>query len=143
MCKLVQILLLTAVTVLKAYDADSQSRWVKSYFENEDVFVKCLTESYDPGYLISGKYGANYSKYNWLLKTDINGEILWQKTIGNGINSIALHDCAIDEPGNIHLGGSTKAYDPKGDPLILKLNACGEKEWCRVFFTENNQDFCR
>jgi hypothetical protein len=143
MFRLIQLFILTGITLFPSFCVFSQGRWVRSYFEGEDAPVICIDESYDNGYLFIGKYGANYSKYNWLLKTDINGEILWQKTIGNGINSIALHDCAIDEPGNIYLGGSTKAYDPKGDPLILKLNACGEKEWCRVFLTENNQDFCR
>jgi len=41
--------------------------------------MRYILESYDNGYLISGKIGANYSLYNWLIKTNINGEILWEK----------------------------------------------------------------
>jgi len=118
-----------------------QSRWVHSYLDNEDVYLKNILESYDKGYLISGKYGANYSKYNWLIKTDVNGDVLWEKTIGNGLNAIALHDIDQDESGNIYLGGSTNAYDPDGDPLIMKLNSCGEKEWCRIIYKENHYSF--
>jgi hypothetical protein len=117
-----------------------QARWVHTYHENEDVIIHSIMESYDKGYLISGKHGPNYSKYNWLIKTDINGEVLWEKTIGNGVNSIALLDLEQDEFGKTYLGGLTKAYDPNGDPIILKLNPCGEKEWCRIFYTENNYD---
>jgi hypothetical protein len=120
-----------------------QNRWVNSYLQNDDVFIKDVLESYDKGYLLSGKFGPNYSKYNWLIKTDINGEVLWNKTIGNGVQSIALLDMDHDNIGNIYLGGSTKAYDPLGDPLIIKLNSCGEKEWCTIFHSEDNHDFSR
>ncbi len=127
--------------ILQAFKANGQGRWVKSYFENEDAPVKYLIESYDHGYLISGKHGANYSKYNWLIKTDINGEIQWEKTIGDGVNSIVLLDMAQDKLGNTYLGGGTGAYDPESDPLIIKLDPCGEKEWCRVFYTFDNNDY--
>jgi hypothetical protein len=107
-----------------------------------DTPVYFIIEAYDKGYLMVGKFGANYSKYNWLIKTDINGGILWQKVIGDGENAIVFSDMAEDQSGNIYLAGSTMSYDPNGDdPIILKLNPCGEKEWCRIFYTENNHDF--
>jgi hypothetical protein len=121
----------------------SQSRWVHTYHENIDSPIHFITESYDNGYLLVGKYGANYSKYNWLIKTNINGEILWEKTIGDGMNAIALSDIKQDYSGNIYLGGINSSYDPEGDPLIIKLDSCGEKQWCRIFYTENNLDFTR
>lgn len=129
------------VFIFQALQSNCQIRWIMSYYNDEDAPIECFSESYDHGYILSGKHGANYSEFNWLLKTNINGEILWEKTIGNGVNSIALHDLNQDNSGNIYLGGSTKAYDPEGDPLVLKLNSCGEKEWCRIFYTENNHDF--
>jgi hypothetical protein len=46
-----------------------------------------------------------------------------------------------DQLGNIYVVGSTSSYDPHNDPIILKINSCGEKEWCRVFYTENNMDY--
>ena len=138
----IYIFILTTLLVLLAHvNIHAQSRWVKSYFGNLDTPVHCIGEAYDKGYLMSGKFGANYSKYNWLIKTDINGNILWQKTIGNGQNAIVFVDIAEDLWGNIYLVGSTLAYEPQGDPLIIKINPCGEKEWCRIFYTENNHDF--
>lgn len=141
MIKIVYLLTLTAVLIMDLTDATSQNRWVKVYHDEVDAPLEYFIESYDHGYLLSGKHGSNYTKYNWLIKTDVNGEILWEKTIGNGINSIVFLDLAQDNFGNTYLGGSTKAYDPEGDPLIMKLNSCGEKEWCKVFYTENNHDF--
>jgi hypothetical protein len=144
MMKIVKWLFIISYQVLLQYDPVlCQNRWVKSYFSDMDTPVHDIVEAYDKGYLMVGKFGANYSKYNWLIKTDINGDILWQKTIGNEINSIAILDMVMDSSGNIYLGGSTTLFDPSGDPFIMKLNPCGEKEWCRIFYTENNHDFSR
>lgn len=143
MQKFVSLLLLTAGLILECYWAIGQNRWSKPYFGNLDTPIHTLVESYDKGYLMQGKYGSNYSKYNWLTKTDVNGEVLWEKTIGDGIHPIAILDMKHDGEGNTYLAGGTNAYDPDGDPVIIKLNACIEKEWCRIFYTENHYSFAR
>jgi hypothetical protein len=83
-------LIVASIILIYSVSSIGQSRWVQSYYENEDAYVLNIIESYDHGYLISGKHGANYSKYNWLIKTDVNGDVLWEKIIGDGIHSIAL-----------------------------------------------------
>jgi hypothetical protein len=122
-------------------NAFCQTRWVTSYFGNLDTPVHYFLEAYDKGYLMVGKFGANYSKYNWLVKTDINGEVLWQKTIGDGQHAIVFDEISEDQSGNNYLVGSTLIYDPQDDPFLMKLNPCGEKDWCRIFHTENHHDF--
>jgi hypothetical protein len=122
-------------------DTLGQNRWVKSYFGNLDTPVSYILEAYDHGYLMLGWYGHNYPTYLWLIKTDINGDILWQKTIGDGSHSDVLLDMAEDQSGNIFLAGLASENDPQGDPLIIKINPCGNKEWCKVFYTENHFDF--
>jgi hypothetical protein len=67
--------------------------------------VHGVIESYDKGYLLLGKFGANYSKYNWLIKTDINGEVLWEKTIGDGQHAIVFDEISEDQSGNIYKAG--------------------------------------
>jgi hypothetical protein len=135
------LLLLISLSLFQLLGAFSQGRWVHAYHENVDSPVHFIIESYDKGYLLLGKHGANYSKYNWLIKTDINGEVLWEKTIGDGTNSIALFDMGQDHSGDTYMCGITGSYDPDRDPLIIKLDSCGEKQWCRVFYTENNYDY--
>lgn len=102
-----------------------------------------LTSSYDNGYLVSGRQEPNFAKYNWLIKTDINGGILWEKMIGNGINSIYLLGMQMNNNGSLFLCGGTKTEDPQGDPIIIKINPCGEKEWCKIYYTEDNLDYAR
>ncbi len=113
-----------ASLLLQHFDTFSQNRWIQQYHEGLDAPVKSITESYDQGYLLAGKYGANYSKYNWLTKTNINGDVLWEKTIGDGTNSIVFLDMVQDSNGNVYLCGSTRTYDSEGDPLVMKINPC-------------------
>jgi len=115
-----------------------QNLWVNIYHEEWDTRIESISLSYDDGYLISGRQEWSYAKYNWVTKTDINGEVLWNKMIGNGINSIYLLDMVMNETGSLYLCGGTKIHDPEGDPLIMKLNACGEKEWCKIISSPNN-----
>ncbi|MEZ5147202.1 MAG: hypothetical protein R2759_09000 [Bacteroidales bacterium] len=44
----------------------------------EDGFLELL-ESYDNGYLLMG--ASEFYSYNWLIKTNINGELIWSKSI--------------------------------------------------------------
>ena len=137
------IIIISIQVFLYGQNVSCQNRWVKSYFGNLDTPVSFVMEAYDHGYLLNGWYGHNYPTYLWLIKTDINGDLLWQRTIGDGFHSDVFLDMAKDQSGNILLAGLASESDPQGDPLIIKINPCGEKEWCRIFYTENNTDFSR
>lgn len=62
-------------------EVKSQNRWAKVYHDETDALGEYIIESYDHGYLLLGRHDANYPKYIWLIKTDINGEILWEKPL--------------------------------------------------------------
>ena len=118
-----------------------QSRWLQGYFNDLNVVGEDFVEYYDNGYLISGKYGPNYVHYIWLIKTDLNGQIIWNKTFGESEAYIAFFKLDVNDSGDIYLSGGTTFYDSFSDPLIMKLNSCGEKEWCRVFNTPDHFDY--
>ena len=120
----------------------NQNRWVNQYYQELNGPGHHMHLSYDKGYLLSGWEEPNYPQYVWLLKTDINGSILWEKFIGDNINSSVLDRFKQNANGKIFLsGGIISTYGT--DPVIIKLNACGEKEWCRVISTTSDNDFFR
>ncbi|MCK9618609.1 MAG: hypothetical protein M0R21_12335, partial [Lentimicrobiaceae bacterium] len=105
-----------------------------------------MIESYDKGYLITGKVLNSVSspRYGLLIKTDINGNVIWNKKFGNENNRNIIHGIDKTENGGYVITGVTDRYDnntSEWDPFIMKLNACGEKEWCKVFSTPGNMDF--
>lgn len=132
-------LLYSLVLIVFFSNAIGQSRWMKIYYGGKDAVGINFINSYDKGFLLVGKHGSNYVNYNWLIKTNINGEILWDKTLGDPSTNIMISDMAYNETGELYLVGLTGYYNNNDyDPLIMKLNACGEKEWCRVFVTDGN-----
>ena len=60
-----------------------QSKWINVYYPDRDAIGKNITNSYDKGIVLVGKHGHNSVNFNWLIKTNINGEILWEKAIGD------------------------------------------------------------
>jgi len=53
--------------------------WPKIYGDNFHSTARNIKEDYDKGYLITGYAGygnLNVSKWGWLIKTDINGNII-------------------------------------------------------------------
>jgi len=113
---------------------DAQN-WPKIYGNSTHFISRKVINNYDNGYIIGGFiYDPLYFvKYSWIIKTDINGNILWEKKIGNGNDQFAVHDIEeCSDKGLILIGGTTK-YDTDFDPMVIKMNYCGEIEWCKVF----------
>ena len=142
--KIVNIRLICVYCVLLiTLGLQSQNRWTNTYLDGEDPFGECVINHYDDGFLLLGRYGPNYPSFNWLIKTDINGEVMWKKVIGTDNNSTFFNQVALDENKNCYISGSTYYYgEDDADPLIIKLNQCGEKEWCRVF-SEDGTNYSR
>jgi hypothetical protein len=126
--------------VLFCFNTTSQSRWIQHYMDNNNAPVVDLDVAYDNGYFLSGWITPNYPPFSWLIKTDINGEILWQKLIGGVDNNIGVSYISQNGSGDLYLCGAVGNNDGF-DPIIIKLNACGEKEWCRDISTFSKYDF--
>lgn len=116
--------------------------WLRIYGDNINAYPYDLIETYDKGYIIAGKINqGQIPKYGWLIKTDINGEILWDKKFGDTEYGSALTSVSQTKDGGYIILGDTRIYDLKYDPFIIKLNACGEKEWCKIFCNANDYEF--
>jgi hypothetical protein len=78
--------------------------------------------------------------YTWLIKTDVNGDILWEKFIGGNYSRVSVERFTQNDLGDIYLCGDI-IQEGQYDPFIIKLNACGEKQWCNQLLTTSNYDF--
>jgi len=113
--------------------------WIQYYGYGHQPYSTYCLEHYDGGYILAGDIQSIH--YGWLIKTDVNGNILWDKKIGNGTsyNAISCVERTLDN-GLILSGGTTQFNSPNFDPFIMKLNSCGELEWCRVLVLDNDND---
>lgn len=99
-----------------------------------------ILECYDKGYLISGWY--EQLNGNWIIKTDFNGNLLWDKIIIH--NEYGVVDGLIDHNNSGEFVIARCLNFPNGDqwPSVIKLDSCGNKVWCRVFVDDEYNSGC-
>ncbi len=122
-------------------------KWEKIYsYPQRDVIAFSVTESYDHGILLLSNFLKNGDNLHtgWLIKTDVNGKKLWERFIGNyeGYQSVYEEVVETADKGIVIPGSwSKEPYSNSPDPLFLKLDVCGNLEWCRYFKTDDHMDF--
>ena len=94
---------------------------------------------YDRGYVIGGEFTTSegYPIWGLLMKTGINGNLIWYKSLGQYGDGTGIFDVHQTSDHGLIIAGATEQIDSWGDPFIMKLNACGEKEWCRIYSIVN------
>jgi hypothetical protein len=126
-------LILLFLTLLITASLFSQ-KWVHTIgVPNVNEESQRVIELYDRGYLITGLITPGNNTHGLLIKTDINGNVLWNKVIG-ALDQVLIVKTVYDEEGNLYVFGlNDQQIDPLW-PLVLKLNACGELQWCIILY---------
>ncbi|MFH0894449.1 MAG: T9SS type A sorting domain-containing protein [Bacteroidota bacterium] len=117
--------------------------WNFLYGGSEENWCRDVIETYDHGYVFVGPHDGQYSSID-IKKIDINGNILWQKIIG--ISSDKILPVVIIETldKGFLIAGLEAKYDPPpvgGNSFAMKLNECGEAEWCKSYGTYGTYDY--
>jgi hypothetical protein len=117
----------------------SSQEWIRYFGYGQQAVAWYCLEQYDKGLILLGNID-NYT-YGWIVKTDINGTVLWEIKVGDGIHMTTpvVIEQTIDQ--GFILGGSTNIYNPsKNDPFIMKINNCGDLEWCNVLIYDSTSE---
>lgn len=125
--------------------------WEKSFGSNFDDKATDVLQTADGGYIIGG-YSSSVSNSDksqaskgsndyWIIKTDANGNKLWDKTIGGSGND--LFSAIVQTPdGGYLLGGrsgtgingdKTQASKGGDDFWLVKLDGSGNKLWDKSY----------
>jgi len=117
---------------------NAQNVWQKYYSPPYGSLSYDFSETYDGGYLICGFIrNIDYPYYGYIVKTDINGEKLWQKII-DGNKASMLYSSNKTADGGFIAGGTYNAKGTREDAYVIKFNACAEPEWCSVMPDEEH-----
>jgi hypothetical protein len=108
-----------------------------------------IYEYYDGGYLLLSVTinEEGYVMGGWLVKTDANGEILWQRTLTEPYTDHAWYRMMqpTADSGTIVTFSTRHAeanpYGTFGDAAYMKLNACGELDWCKIISLPGRDNF--
>jgi hypothetical protein len=92
-------------------DADRNIEWEKTFGGASMDRASSARQTEDGGYIVAGwtnSYGAGQDD-GWLIKTDENGTMEWDKTIG-GVNEDEFYEVQQTPDGGYIIVGVTKSY---------------------------------
>lgn len=134
--KIIKLLYIKCLIGFLCFSSYSRAQdWPKVYGDNFHATISNIEETYDHGFILSAYTytSAGWPLFDWIIKIDINGNVLWEKRFGDGIYSNGVTSSKITSGNGLILAASTSKYSGNYDPTFIKLNVCGEIDWCKVF----------
>jgi len=121
-------------------DSNGILSWSKTYGGTISETVHSHNQTSDGGYIITGStnsYGAGL-KDVYLIKTDIDGNLMWSKTFGNSNSNIGYHVEQTTDGGYIISG---RTADTTGwDVYLIKTDANGTLQWSKNIIGPGNEE---
>lgn len=124
---------------------DGTVGWQKSYSGGGWAYGYSAQQTLDDqgdsdGYIVAGgtdSFGAGEEDF-WVLRLDLEGGVIWEKTYGGSNEDIAYSVCqSFDTQGNPDgyiVAGDTKSYGAGGyDVWVLKLRSDGTVAWQKTY----------
>jgi predicted secreted protein len=132
---LVSVFLLSVLAGVGKVSAASM--WSKTYggADAEGLFYPVVIQTSDGGFLLTGdtqSYGAGGTDA-YLVKTDANGDMQWNRTYGGPLNETA---CGIwpTSDGGYAAMCTTSSYGAGGNDFwLIKIEADGKADWAKTY----------
>ncbi|MBI5375464.1 MAG: Ig-like domain-containing protein [Candidatus Schekmanbacteria bacterium] len=117
-------------------DSDGSISWQEKIGEGANDRAQSVIETSGGEYLIAGyksSYGGGPTDF-WLIKLDLSGNILWQKTYGGTSTDIA-EDVRETSDGNFIVAGWTYSFIHDGDSAgwLIKVGSSGDIIWQKTY----------
>jgi gliding motility-associated-like protein len=134
MDKLARALPIILFTLFTPFWLFGQSQLCRNYGGPGDELCYALVEATDGGYIMAGQtnsFGAGGIDV-YVVKINVQGNIVWTKTIG-GTGSDYAYSMDVTSDGGYILGGTTTSFGAGGEDMyFVKLDAGGNIQWTKT-----------
>jgi len=121
------------VFILK-YDSSGNLQWDKTWGGSGPDYASGIALDPSGKAYITGttwSYGAGSTDV-FLLKYDLSGNLLWDKTWG-GSSGESGREITVDDSGNAYITGETSSYGEHCDAFLLKYDSLGNLLWDKTW----------
>jgi hypothetical protein len=124
-------------------DASGNKLWDKTFGGAETDIANSVQQTTDGGYILCGsiKTQTGNDKEMWLIKTDADGNKLWDRTFsGKGVAAgVSVQQTA--DGGYIACGRTASIAGDDYEVLITKTDASGNKEWDNIIGGDEQEHY--
>jgi hypothetical protein len=115
-------------------DEDGNEQWNKTFGGLGDDYAYSVQQTKDGGYILAGTFNSFWSifqpNYAWLIKTDANGKLQWNKTFGLDYLFYSVQQTKDGE----YMAGLTDSYGAGGlDTWLITTGANEIEQWNKTF----------
>jgi hypothetical protein len=118
-------------------DAYGVPVWNKTYVGSYGgSTTNSLIQCSDGGYALAGSTteASGSSNDAWLVKTDSNGKVQWNRAYDRGSSDDFAHSVVQTNDGGYLIAGSTRSLGSvNSDAYLVKTDALGNPEWSRTY----------
>ncbi|MCZ7383107.1 MAG: hypothetical protein O8C64_16240 [Candidatus Methanoperedens sp.] len=116
-------------------DTNGNELWNRTFGGTGWDTAYSVQQTSDGGYILAAGTRNSYGtgSYVWLIKTDTNGNGLWNKTFG-GTSWDTAYSVRQTSDGGYVLAGNINSYGAgNGDVWLIKTDSSGNEQWDRTF----------
>lgn len=116
-------------------DPYGDSLWARTYGDTGSEEGRAVEQTGDGGYIIAGwteSFGAGGLDV-YLVKTDMNGEILWTKTYGGRSDDYGYSVQQTSDSGYVIVGNTSSFGVGSSDIYAIKTDQNGDTLWTRTY----------
>ena len=118
--------------VLMKISASGDVVWERTYGNERNDEAFSFDATSDGGFVLGGRFGGTHSAPAadvWLVRTDGEGDLLWQRTYGEG-EARCVRETA---DGGFVIAGWTIDPGARRDLLVVRTDGAGDELWRRTF----------
>jgi len=119
-------------------DSNGNKIWDTIFKRTDDDYANSVQQTTDGGYIMVGVTAKNSSLDPqttgdiWLIKTDGNGNKMWDKTFGGTGYEEGFSISNTNDGGNIIVGVTSSFGAGEYDVWLIKIDSSGNEEWNRT-----------